>query len=388
MKLFKIFTTAIIALCATSAWADLSKPNTGTKVCDEETGLCTRTPPEMCSPVVHFKLPEGWTNAYLMMSGYGTAFPKADANGWSTIDLSSIKNYDDYFYINAVNKNDCNDNMCLTAKGVNTRSQEARTEGFTCAMFAKNKNWKDGGDVWIQEHPDPNKAGEIYISFTKPDVKDFYVFLPNNIIWKSATPKIYEVYADGKTKDIEMYFDSDNCGWYYRRYIDEELPKEVIIHRDDDEKWEEAIGLNGSWEEGESATPIPLKDFMYVYSSLDDFNNALYFVADEEEAVRVPSTKQGWYTVRPSATGHCGYDLAAMIYDTDASLHGAFTCSHYETMCSSNPDICNNNACFYSSAPYNVVPNNQEVVPCIGVTKNMVENTLYIDPKTKNYNKG
>ena len=245
----------LLLVGVSGAWADLRKSGNNN---------------EYCSPVIHFKLPEGWSEAYLVISGAGMPFPKADASGWATIDLGTETpagkgKDDDFFYINGVNKNDCNDNMCVTTNGVNLKSGQPHTDGFSCAYFAKNKSWKDGGEVWIQAHPDTRKTGELYVSYSKPNVKDFFIFLPNNTTWKSATPMIYEVGADGKTKDIEMYNDAENCGWYYRRYIDEDIPKEVVVHRDDDEKREEAIGLNGAWEEGESATPIPLNDFMEAF---------------------------------------------------------------------------------------------------------------------------
>ena len=58
-----------------------------------------------------------------------------------------------------------------------------------------------------------------------------------------------------------------------------------------------------------------------------------------------------------------------------------------EQQCDGNPDVCKNNACFYSTAKYNVVPNASEVVPCIGVKKGMVEDTLYRDGNGKKYMK-
>ena len=127
---------------------------------------------------------------------------------------------------------------------------DTRASSFTCNTFATgNKSWVDGGEVWIQDHPDVKQSGKTYITYTKPNVKDFYVFLPNSEEWKSAEPHISETYSDGKTKDVMMYNDGENCGWYYRRYVDEPLPTSVIIHRDDDEAMTDAIGMNGAWEE-------------------------------------------------------------------------------------------------------------------------------------------
>ncbi len=319
------------------------------------------------------------------MGGSGHAMPKADANGWTTVDFKDTtlvgKNSDDFFYINASSENNCNAGKCVTSKGVNVKTNDGRSEGFSCATF---KEAGDGGDVWIQEHPDPKKPGVLYITFKKPNVKDFYIFLPNNTVWKSATPMIYEIGADGKANDIEMYNDAGNCGWYYRRYIDEDIPKSVLIHRDDDETREEAIGVNGAWEDKPTATPIPLDDFMAAFGEVADFNDALYFLADEEEATKLANkSNPGWSVTRPNAQGTCGYDLAAVIYDTDASLHGAFTCAPNWSRDIDGTEKVKYNACYYSTAKYPVNSTGDAVVPCVGVTKGMVESTLATDPVTK-----
>ena len=373
----------LLLVGVSGAWADLCYPNAQKTNCNQVNGVS-----KVCSPVVHFKLPNGWNDAYISLGGEFINFPKADDEGWMTIDLGSAKKSDGgklndgvAFFINGIMKNDCNDGLCLTPNGVNLSGQLNLNSnpdlGFTCSNLGA-KDEEKGIEVWIQEHPDVKKERVTYVTTSKPVVKDFFVFLPNNTTWKSATPMIYEVGADGKAKDVEMYNDADNCGWYYRRYIDEKIPKSVLIHRDDDEERTEAIGLNGAWEEGEKATEIPLNDFIEAFES-----DVLYFVADEEEAAKLPSSKQGWYTARPPAEGKCGYDLAAIIYDTDASLHGAFTCAPNWSEAIDGTEKVKYNACYYASAKYPINSTGEAVVPCVGVTKGMVENTLAIDPVTK-----
>ena len=116
MHSFKTLITTIAsctALSASFAWADLKKSQTGDDV---------------CSPKIHFKLPKGWSDAYLMIAGQGIAFPKTRLgdNGWTMLDLGSTKTNDDvYFYINGVNKNDCNDGKCATKNGVNVKPNNA-----------------------------------------------------------------------------------------------------------------------------------------------------------------------------------------------------------------------------------------------------------------------
>ena len=223
---------SLLLVGVSGAWADLKKSQMGNDV---------------CSPKIHFQLPDGWTTAYLMIGGQGVAFPKADADGWSMIDLGATKTNDGAtFFINDVNNSACNNSRCVTTSGIITGlNGDANSVGFTCSSIGKD----DGMDFWIMAHPDVKKEGAIYTKNSMPVIRDFYVFLPNNTTWKSAEPMLYEVAADGKAVDTKMYNDADNCGWYYRRYIDEDIPKSVLIHRDDDEDRADAIGQNGAWEE-------------------------------------------------------------------------------------------------------------------------------------------
>lgn len=142
-------------------------------------------------------------------------------------------------------------------------------------------------------------------------VHEFYIFLPNNTTWKSSTPMINE---DGKSRKLEI--DTLNCGWYYRRYVDEPLPSSVVIHRDDDPTMQDAIGMNGAWEESGNAEPIPLDALFELYSTEFGFDGALYFVADAQQAAILPSSNQGWYMKRPEAWGYCGYDIYSIVYST------------------------------------------------------------------------
>jgi fibro-slime domain-containing protein len=141
-------------------------------------------------------------------------------------------------------------------------------------------------------------------------VHEFYIFLPNNTTWKSSTPMINE---DGKSRKLEI--DTVNCGWYYRRYVDEPLPSSVVIHRDDDPTLEDAIGFNGVWEEG-AAEPIILDAMFELYSTEPGYNKALYFVADAEESQKLPSSNQGWFVKRPDVRGYCAYSIQSIVYST------------------------------------------------------------------------
>ena len=323
-----------------------------------------------CDGTVYLKLPEGWTTAYTVAGGQFVAFKKSTTyTSWYEISTATIGGKNDateFFISKALNDYGQAGGITSTAIGANIQFKDGA--GFTCKSFGSK------GELWIQ--PDFNNPEKPYIKGEPPDVKYFYIFLPQNETWKSATPVINE---DGK--DRVMDIDGEHCGWYFRRYVDEKIPEKVFIHRDDDDTMSEAIGTNGAWETNPEAPEAIAMSAMFL---LFDGNESIYFVADEDKALELtnPAAK-GWDATRPDIVGKCGYDLAALIYDTDASLHGAFTCSHYESACDGNPDVCKNNACFYSSAPYNVVASDADVVPCIGVTQGMVESTLKTDPATK-----
>jgi len=358
MKLSKILFATFIAMGTTSSWANLTKPGSMS---------------EVCSPKIHFKLPNDWARAYLLMGGNAVAFPAADADRWTTIDLDTAQtNNDQYFFINSINDLTCYQSKCVTSLGVKTLSINPRDEGFTCSMFGE----KDRADVWIQEHPDEQKAGQIYMTIgNKPDVKDFYFFAPQTREWMNAEPIINE---DGVER--KMYLDAENCGWYYRRYIDEPIPKSVVIRRDEDETMDDAIGMEGNWAQG-AAKAIPLQDMFNAYSTDAFFHDALYFVADEESAALLPASNMGWSTELPvDIIGNCSYNLAALIYDTDASLHPSFSC--WSQGVNAINDGC--------QAPDSTAAQGVDkttalnaIYSCIGVTTGIVEKTLGKDKKPK-----
>ena len=323
-----------------------------------------------CEGTVYFKLPDGWKSAYAVAGGQKAAFTKSAYDGWLQVSTSDIggPNNATGFNIEETGANDCNSGHCVRPDSMNVKyMQMSDAAGFKCVHM------KGGEELWIQAHPDTEKENVTYYSATPPDVKYFRVMLPENVAWKSAIAMISE---DG-AKPVAMNADPDRCGWYFRRYIDVAPPSSVVICRDDDEEMKDCIGMDGDWGvEGAAVNPIPLTTMFEFLGS-----NEIFFVAANEFADQSNPDAVGWTAVDPpQARGACGYNLAAIIYDTDASLHGAFTC---------NPDWFQGqtaaqaqaNACYYSSAKYNVVSSDAGIVPCIGVTPGMVSDVL--DSKTK-----
>ena len=326
-----------------------------------------------CDGTVYLKLPDGWKTAFAVGGGQFNKFTASSSHsGWYEISTADIGKPNNPPGFNIVKENeDYGQKGAITPRGITEAGDQvslSETTGFKCSQFGEN------GELWIE--PDPANPTKIRYSGAPADVKFFRVMLPEDVKWKSAVPMIVE---DGG-KAVAMEADPDRCGWYFRRYIDQAPPTEVVIYRDDDEAKKEGIGMDGDWgAQGGDVRAIPLNTMFEFLGS-----NEIFFVATEEYADQTNPDAVGWTDHDPGAVGACGYNLAAMIYDTDASLHGAFTCSHWEQQCTGDfQEPCQNNSCYYASAPYNVVSSGSAVVPCIGVTTGMVESILGKDKKPK-----
>ena len=327
-----------------------------------------------CEGTVYLKLPDGWTTAFTAGGGNFDAFTKSTTYpSWYEISTAKIggTNSPDFFHISAA-RGDYGQVGGITRTQIGKNVQFQETTGFTCKDFGV-KN-----ELWIQpSFDDPTKT---FFKGDAPQVKYFYVFLPDNGIWKSAMPVINE---DGKERQMDI--DNDHCGWYYRRYVDEELPTKVFIRRDDDETLKDAIGFGGEKDakEGKAPEAINLKVlFDDVYNSqLGTDEKILYFVADEAKASALQGVEFGWYVADPGITGECSYNIAAVIYDSDAQLHPAFSC--YGGPSDPKPhdpnpdhDACQNVDQTNAAAGANKAAALKAIYECIGVTPGVVEKTL------------
>ena len=141
------------------------------------------------------------------------------------------------------------------------------------------------------------------------------------------------------------------------------MPGDFIIFKKGDESLKEALGIDGL---GAALEPIPLDMVFEVYEM-----DTLFFFADPDIS---PTGSELFATSDNDASGNCSYFLQMTFYDTDASLHGAFTCDDYPNMGA--------NACYSTNAKYNYPGEGaKNTVPCIGVTPGIVAEQL--DPQTK-----
>ena len=213
-------------------------------------------------------------------------------------------------------------------------------------------------------------AAALGLSYTwAQTVKEFHVFLPQNYAWQSAVPLINE---DGKTH--ELVRDPEHCGWYYRRYVNEALPQSALIYRDDDTAMQDAFGVNGTKNYTGTTEPIRMAEIFELFATDADYNNAIYFVADEDEADKLPAQTMGWFSARPAnVQGQCSFNFATLIYDTDASLHPAFSC--WAAGASATNDGCQAPGTAAAQG-VNKTTALKAIYDCMGVTTGIVESTL------------
>ena len=97
----------------------------------------------------------------------------------------------------------------------------------------------------------PKKANTTLVTNTEPDIKYFYVLVPDDESWKSTVPMWSGdgTFASGQPLKV----DPNMCGWYYAVWMDEPMPEQFIIFKDDDVDLEEIAiedGVAGNTEVG------------------------------------------------------------------------------------------------------------------------------------------
>ncbi len=190
--------------------------------------------------------------------------------------------------------------------------------------------------------------------------KQFLVLLPGSADWVSSAPMIS---TDGGKTGKPMVMDGYMCGWYTYQFAEDEITDNVIIFRDDDTAREDVLGMNGNWETGDSAVPIPMKMLF------DLGHDSLFFVADESQKLN----DDGWlfsFAEADVLQGTCSYEIPWIVYDSDAKLHPAFSCYAQ-----------GGEGCQAGAQGVDLETALKAVNDCIGVTSGLVETTL--DPTTK-----
>lgn len=135
------------------------------------------------------------------------------------------------------------------------------------------------------------------------------VVFPSFPEWMFATPMIS---LDGGKTGKAMSVIPDKCGWFkYSFESISDISDKVVFYRSNDPDRDDMIGLDGNWESGAEATPIPLATIFEGTGK-----NELFFVSDEE--LLLVSTDDGWYDSYPDVEGVCQYSLPQVSYPATA----------------------------------------------------------------------
>lgn len=137
--------------------------------------------------------------------------------------------------------------------------------------------------------------------------KTLNILIPSDYSdWVFDTPMIS---MDGGKTGKAMSADPNHCGWFSFTF-ENQISDDVVIFRNGDIEREDMIGLNGNWESGFSATPIPLAALFAGYDK-----DELFFVSDQELFLDV--VDNGWYTAFPKGVeGTCKFQQSLVSYSS------------------------------------------------------------------------
>ncbi len=337
--------------------------------------------PITCKGTVYFKAPADWTGAYISGKNVQTVRKMTlNADGYYEYNLESLRitdNQSPYFSIgNQASVSATFQGVTKTLFGVtptNTNDNSWYINNATLPCPGENDQF------YVMENPD--RPGSTYIGKYPFDAKYFFVMIPPEMEdWMSSVPMIS---MDGGVNGYPMTAVADMCGWYSYVFVGEnQMSDNVVLFRDDDpldpitNLRADMIGVNGNWEQEDHAQPIPLE--MIFNMGID----TLFFVPDEEQK----TNEDGYYYSAAEVggiEGTCSYTMAAVIYDTDASLHPSFSC--YGGPGDPKPhdpnptsDACQNVDQKNAAAGANKAAALKAIYECIGVTQGVVQS--HLDP--------
>ena len=318
-----------------------------------------------CLGTVHVKLPDSWTASYVYFGNFTYKIPATapkNGAGYTTIDLNNLiypqpaGQENTFVFVNST-KVDYPVPMVIDNKDYNAAKARAdfSRAGIRCPG--------DGSERYILENP--TVEGQTVVSTAPPDAKYIYFLVPNDEAWMAAIPMVS---LDGGQTAVRMKPDPDRCGWFYYAWLGEPVSDNVLFMRHDTRDLAEAIGVNGTAEESDKAQPIPLQTYYEAFAS-----NKIFFIPDPD--LWTSEGDGGFYTTDPVVDGICSYKLGALIYDTDASLHPAFSCNDNSGTGSIEE------GCQVGALGVDRTTAVTRVLNCIGIHQGIVVDTLGVDKK-------
>ena len=319
-----------------------------------------------CLGTIHVKLPDSWTTSYVYFANNAYRIPAtatANGAGYITIDLGDIispqpQGQENTFVF--VNNTQVDYPAPKVVDNGDYNVSKARSDFSKAGIRCPG----DGAERYIFENP--KTAGLTEVTTAPPDAKYIYFMVPpESDNWMAAIPMVS---LDGGQTAVRMMADPDRCGWFYYVWFGEPVSDNVVFMRDDAQVLDSAIGVNGTAEEN-IAQPIPLQTYYDAFSP----SNTIYFIPDQD--LWLAEGDGGFYDTDPGVDGICSYTLAAIIYDSDASLHPAFSCDYY----TSAGQI--NEGCQQGALGVDATTAQTRVKNCLGVHSGIVVDTLGADKK-------
>ena len=188
--------------------------------------------------------------------------------------------------------------------------------------------------IYIFENP--KKAGETLVRTKKPEKEKYlYVLPPQVLAWFGEIPVLS---FDGGKTSTTMDSDENHCGWFVTMFFEDDISKEAAFYGKDSKNL-----VFGKQTKLDS-----------LYKKFD--TNVLYYVANDNAH---------WYSKWPEVDGICSVELRGIVYDTDASLHPAFSCY--------SPG---GEGCQMGAQGVDRITAVEAIDACIGLTPGIVEDTL------------
>lgn len=266
-----------------------------------------------CGGELYFKAPESWTSAYVYLTQEMTEITEK-RNGFFYINLSTAQHQDwgaDQMKFKLTSASAYPANYVSTGvwNGYDQYSIDNNTADIACPGVGNTK--------YVYENPEI--LGKTVVSSEPPNAKYFYFLPPDDQLWNSSVPMIS---VDGGKTGVAMSSDPTRCGWFYYVWFSQEPPAAVTIYRDSDSERGELIGWDGYDGAGDAPTAIPMNEIFTSFNT-----STIFFMPDQGMWPEdFPEADKGFTIVDPMVNGNCEYHLAAIIYDSDASLHPAFSC--------------------------------------------------------------
>lgn len=323
--------------------------------------------------VVHVELPDGWEKYYAVFghrggSDYSYGVELTNVDGWGEFEWTNRNHVVSFFGKNWVSLNELGNVLENGILVVDRYYEGVRLEfpiqrnvisqlgyySYSPNGYAPDISWEyfaspfvvddyNGRDIYIVR--DVYSQNKWVVRYGSVGKKTLHILPPQTEKWMGKTL----VLKDEETKKTwGVNIDKSRCGWYTLNMFEEDLPSKAILLS--------STGDTIVWGKNGSEKMFDLKKLL----------------AESDESYFVASGVDGKYLfdADPELDGICKVNLRGIVYDTDASLHPAFSCYDFRG------EGCQEGAQGVDSALVLDAIN-----ACIGLTPGIVEPILGKDGK-------